>query len=192
MQFRHLAAMASLAVVCFQAIAAPPLTLRYSVSDRADGTYRYVFVLTLDDPKGTWTLGDAYGWLIFGDRQSGKSAFEDWNADPGSLSAGPWSLTTNTSGYYNGPTLGNGRALWVPTKRGDSIAWSGVTSALLNPGELRWSCLLVNYVNPAGKPRGPIASFETAILRCPSDFDNDTFVTGDDFDKFVAAFEKGC
>ena len=27
---------------------------------------------------------------------------------------------------------------------------------------------------------------------CPSDFDGDGFVTGDDFDAYVAAFEAGC
>ncbi len=29
-------------------------------------------------------------------------------------------------------------------------------------------------------------------LRCPADFDNDEFVTGEDFDAYLAAFEAGC
>jgi len=191
MQFRHLAATACLAVVCFQAIAAPPLTLRYSIADLSDGTYRYSFVLTLDDPSGTWTKGDGYGWIIFADRSISKSPFEDWASDPGSLSGGPWRAITNTSGYNNGPTLGNGRSLWAPTFKGESVVWTGVTSARLSPSELRWSCLIVNYINPIGKPRGPIASLEPSVYRCPADFDNDGFVNGDDFDRFIVLFTNG-
>ena len=35
------------------------------------------------------------------------------------------------------------------------------------------------------------ATSAEAILRCPSDFNSDGFVTGDDFDAFVDAFEQG-
>ncbi len=191
MQSRYLAATACLAVACTHAVAAPPLTLRYSVTGLSNGTHRYDFALTLDDPNRTWMPGDGYGWIIFGDRPNAPSDFRDWVSDADSLASGPWSFFTQTSGYNNGATLGNGRALWTPTRQGESVLWSGVSAALLNPDQLRWSCLIASYADTFGKPRGPIANFEPAILHCRADFTNDGFLTGEDFDAFIVAFALG-
>lgn len=191
MQSRYLAATACLAVACSHAVAAPPLTLRYSVTDLSNGTHRYDFALTLDDPMRTWMPGDGFGWVIFGDRQNAASAFGDWIADPGSLVGGPWNYFTQTAGYNNGATLGNGRTLWTPTRQGESVFWSGVSAALLNPDQLRWSCLIAAYADTVGKPRGPIANFEPAILHCRADLSNDGFLTGEDFDAYLVAFQLG-
>ncbi len=191
MKIRPFSVAALLAATASLANASPPLTLRYSTSDLSDGSHRYAFVLTLDDPASTWTQGDGFGWVIFGDRKNTPGAFLDWTADPGSLSTGPWSFFSNTSGYNNGATLGEGRAIWVPTRKGESVTWSGVTHSALTPADLKWSCLLATYVHPLGKPRGPIADFEPAVLQCRADFNQDGFLAGDDFDAYVAAYALG-
>jgi len=191
MQKNFSLAAACVAAVSAPVIAAPPLTLRYSRVNDSNGAFRYSFVLTLDDPGATWAAGDGYGWIIFGDQRSAPSPFQDWIADPGSLTGGPWSFLTSTSGYNNGLTLGDGRAIWIPLGRGESVTWSGTTHAVLTPADIRWSCLLPVYAIPLGKPRGPIAEFELAVPHCRADFDHDGFLTGEDFDAFVVAFQLG-
>lgn len=48
-------------------------------------------------------------------------------------------------------------------------------------------------VNPFGEDEGWIVRLDcTSTPTCPSDFNGDGFVTGDDFDLFVNAFEAGC
>src|SRR3954468_23283108 len=89
---RALACSALLAAVSFAPSAmATPLTMNFCVQDAGGGQYMYTFTLTLDNHDGTWSPGQGFGWIIFGDAQyPGPSQLDPFNGDPGSLPIGPW------------------------------------------------------------------------------------------------------
>ena len=46
---------------------ATPLRMDYSVSDLGGGIYDYEFALVLDNNDSSWSAGQGWGWIIFGD-----------------------------------------------------------------------------------------------------------------------------
>ncbi len=51
--------------------------------------------------------------------------------------------------------------------------------------------IVFNQNRPAGEHEAAVAWAEDNLVGCPSDFDQNQFVNGDDFDSFAAAFEAG-
>ncbi|MGE3821464.1 MAG: hypothetical protein AB7I30_18800 [Isosphaeraceae bacterium] len=104
------------------------------------GLYHYIFVLSLDNPTGTWVPGQGYGGIVFGDvpAAGAPSPIADFTLDPGVTPIGPWNGLGLASGAHNGPTLtpvvdgGLNPVIWTPAFVGDSLTWSG-TSQFSNP-----------------------------------------------------------
>ncbi len=164
-----------------------PLTMSYSVTPDAGGLYRYQFRVTLDNHDGTWVPGQGWGWVIFADKYYAVSPLHDFQGNVSDLPIGPWNEYTSSEGEHNGPTLGFLLNMWVPTFVGESVSWSGWSGTSMAPGTMKWSAL---FASGGGSP----FNFEVAAEGgggCPSDFDRDGFVTGDDFDGYVTAFEAG-
>lgn len=151
---------AVLAVVSTASAGVGPLSLTYDVYD-IGSTYQYDFTLTLTNGDGSWTPGQGWGWLVFGDQESAPSPIADFVGDSSSMPAGPWTFFTTTYGYHNGAVLGDVTEFWVPTTVGDSIAWSGTSSAFVEQGAMQFSTLLTTG--------GAVASnFDIATLGIPT------------------------
>jgi hypothetical protein len=134
---------------------ATPIALDYEVSDIGGGLFNYEFTLELDNNDGSWALGQGWRWFIFGDGASG-SPLTDFIGDSSDLPVGPWSFFTSTGGGHNGPTFGSVAGYWVPTAIGESLSWSGTSTADLAQGDLLFSTL-------AGTLAGAVAAdFEVA------------------------------
>lgn len=134
------------------ASAQTPLELGYDVTDLGGGVFQYDFVLVNTNTSGTWSAGQNFDWIIFGDAAGGPSNLTGFVGDPGSLTGTPWADEgfTSSSGGHNGPTLldfNNGLLGWVPGFVGDSVSWSGTSTANLGQGELLWSNLVGSGVH---------------------------------------------
>jgi hypothetical protein len=129
---------------------ATPLDLTYSVTAQSGGLYLYDFQLTLTNSDGSWSAGQGWDWIVFGDDPNIKITGDlpNWTG----LSVGsPFTTFNNTEGGHNGPTLAplcSGACnfpadyiFWVPTAVGDSLDWSGTSTADLTQGELEFSTL---------------------------------------------------
>jgi hypothetical protein len=125
-------------VACFSQ--ATPLTLNYSVSD-LDSGYDYEFDLVLDNNDASWTVGQGWRWLIFGDQASSPSPLTDFIGDLSDLPIGLWTSYSTSGGSHNGPTLSYVLDYWIPTSIGDTLSWSGTSTANLAQGELLFSTL---------------------------------------------------
>lgn len=121
---------------------AGPLRLDYAVTDLGGGLYDYEFTLVLDNADSSWAPGQGWGWLIFGDAASAASPLTGYVADVTDYPIGPWTGTTSSGGGHNGPTLNPVGSYWVPTAVGQSLAWSGTSTADLPAGSLLFSTLL--------------------------------------------------
>ncbi len=137
----HLICIASVLVLAVPSAQADPTTLWYEVTDIGGGLYDYEFSLVLDNLDGTWAPGQGWGWIMFGDAQQSPSPLTDFVGDIGDLPIGPFSYYTSSGGYHNGPTLGYVFDTWVPTTVGESLDWSGTSTAFLAPGEMLYSSL---------------------------------------------------
>ena len=123
---------------------ATPLAMSYTVTP-ALGAYHYDFVLKLDNNDNSWSAGNKFDWIIFGDRSDfgQPSGFETdfFNF----VTTDPISLTF-TGGGHQGPTLAYGESVtlpgWAPTAVGQFLAWSGDSNRLLPSGTLYWSNLV--------------------------------------------------
>lgn len=143
---------------------ATPLSLSYDISTISNNTYLYQFKLVNDNHDNSWSIGQDFDWITFGDAQIGQiSPLTDFVGDLNSLVGGPYQSNgfTFSSGGHNGPTLlgafpYNG---WQPSSIGDYITWSGTSKTFLGQGQLLWSNLLGNGVS---------ANFETATLNVSS------------------------
>ena len=117
---------------------ATPLALDYSVT--AVGTsYHYDFTLTLDNHDNSFSVGQGFGWLVYGDAMQSASPISDFVVDPASFNVGPWTSPAMTGGFHNGPTFNFVLDAWTPVTVGDSLSWSG-TSAI-DAGSLMFSTL---------------------------------------------------
>ena len=140
--------MFAVAVSLFSAMEAQAgvLTLSYSTSDIGGGLYQYDFVLRVTNQDGTYTVGDNYNWIIFGDVPFGNtSPISDFAVISESFS-NPDVYFTSSSGGHNGPTwidaidINAADAGWVPTGVNDFVTWSGTSSTNVTQG-LQWSNL---------------------------------------------------
>jgi hypothetical protein len=143
---------------CASAAMASPLDLSYSIADTGSGFFEYDFTLTLDDHDNSWVAGQDFNWITFGDATSSASPLTNFVGD---VAPAPFTSFSASSGYHNGPTLlstANNFAGWAPTAVGDSLSWSGSSSAFLGQGQLLFSNLIGSGVH---------ADFEVATLAVP-------------------------
>jgi hypothetical protein len=138
-----------------------PLSLYYTVTaDPTPGLYDYTFKLVLDNHDGTFASGQGFGGI--------DSPLADFVLNPGG-NLGPFSGLTQSgddgtgTSYHNGPTLAPvldfstfTPIYWFPAGIGDSLTFSGVSSADLT--SLDFSTYLTSGLTTVG------ANFEPAIL----------------------------
>ncbi len=139
-------------------VEATPLRLDYSVSPTSGGLFEYNFNLVLDNHDNSWTAGQGWDWLVFGDAKLTTSPIDDF--DMSSFTGwpvGPWTRLNKSFGYHNGPTFVSswGGDYWYPSHIGESLQWSGVSSVKLEQGELLFSTLM-------GRNNAVLADFEVA------------------------------
>ena len=135
---------------------ATPLGLNYSVTSLGSW-YNYDFELILDNNDGSWTAGQGWNWLIFGDNVRYASPLTGFIGNESDLPVGPWTYYFTTQGVHNGPTFGDYQLSWVPSSIGETLSWSGISTAYLAQGELLFSTL--------GSFNGAVmADFDTAKL----------------------------
>lgn len=141
---------------------ATPIKLDYSVESIGAGTFNYEFYLTLDNNDGSWAAGQGWGWLVFGDApRFVASPLTDFVGDPADFPIGPWDGYSLSSGGHNGPTLVNALVYWTPTFVGETLNWSGTSTADLLQGEFLFSTL--RSVNDA-----VLADYEVATRIAPN------------------------
>jgi hypothetical protein len=123
------------------ALADSPLALDYVVTDTGLGVYQYDFTLTLTNDDGSWSPGQGYGWIIFGDANQSDSPLSDFQMDPAQFPVGPWTSLTSSVGYHNGPTFNYVLDKWVPSDIGDTLQWTGFSAVFLDQDQLLFSSL---------------------------------------------------
>ncbi len=174
---------------------ATPLRMDYCRTPIGGGQFEYEFTLILDNNDGTWSAGQAFGWIIFGDAPApGPSPMADFVVDPGSLPVGPWTQVDFSGGGHNGPNLGpvagpTAPLLWTPASVGESLTWKGTSAANLPQGQMLWSNLF-------GFFGAPVAEFIVAAeITCPGqcypDCNTSGTLTVSDFICFQGAFVGG-
>ena len=149
-----------LALLFNVSLTATPLRMDYQVMPLGGGLFDYEFDLILDNNDSSWVSGQNFNWIIFGDQPSSPTNLTSFIADTSDLPIGPFTFFTTTSGGHNGPTLivqipdiiTTG---WFPTALGQSLSWSGTSTANLPQGQLLWSNLFGTGVH---------ADFEVANL----------------------------
>lgn len=162
--------------------AALELRMDYAVTALGGGQFQYDFALVMDNHNSTWTPGQGWTWIIFGDATFGNtSPLTGFIGNVGSLPSG-FTGFTDSSGGHNGPTLspvvGNH---WIPTAVGQRITWSGTSTADLQQGSLLFSTLqntggatLANFVvanrvasiNPTVPEPASLALWSLGALGC--------------------------
>jgi hypothetical protein len=135
---------------------ATPLRMDYSVTDLGGGLYDYEFQLVLDNNDGTWSAGQGWRWIIFGDTPVAPSPLSNFVGDLNDLPIGPYTTYGFSFGAHNGPDLSFVLDYWVPTGVGDFLAWSGASDANLVQGDLLFSTIAGTLNN------GVAANFEVA------------------------------
>ena len=119
--------------------AATPARLDYTITDLGGGLYDYEFTLVIDDNDGSYFPGYQLGaWIVFGDGPV-SSPLTDFSGDPNDLPVGPFNGYTTITGAHNGPALDGLNTRWTPSGIGDSLRWSGTSTAVLGQGELLWT-----------------------------------------------------
>ncbi len=133
-------------LLCVVPAPATPLRLEYWVTDVGGGTFQYDFVLSLDNNDLSWKAGQGFNWIVFGDADM-TSPLTDWLGNEADLPIGPFIVYGSSTGGHNGPTLihvdttGAADEGWVPAEVGDSLHWSGTSSANVPQGDLLFSNL---------------------------------------------------
>jgi hypothetical protein len=163
-----------------------PLTLFYSIDDLGGGVFNYEFQLKLTNLDNSWQPGQGWRWFIWGDCQSCPTPLTNFIGDQGHLPVGPWTQYSSSGGFHNGPTFASVLDYWIPTKEGETLTWSGTSTAFLaKPGELIFSTI-------AGTLNGAVpADFSPACLRgggggCdPCDVNCDGAVDAFDIEPFI-------
>lgn len=121
---------------------ASPIRLDYAVNDMGGGLFDYEFSLVLDNNDNSWAPGQGWRWLIFGDAPyPSSSPLTDFVGDLGDLPIGPWTGYGASSGGHNGPDLQSVLDYWVPTSIGETLSWSGTSTANLAQGDLLFSTI---------------------------------------------------
>jgi PEP-CTERM motif-containing protein len=126
--------------------ATTPLALDYSISSGpTPGEYTYTFTLILNNNDGSWVAGQNFDWITFGDEYLAASPLADFVINPASFPVGPYTIAnfTFSGGGHNGPTfVAYPNEGWVPSAVGDTLTWSGESSAYLSQGQLLFSDLI--------------------------------------------------
>lgn len=130
-------------------LSAVPLTMTYRVTDLGGGSYQYDFRVVCDNNDNTYASGQGWGWLIFGDSSTSPAPLTNWQISSGQLPVGPWTGMSSSSGGHNGPTFSYVLDAWIPTGIGDSIQWTGTSTANLAQGQLLWSTIAGNVGSPS-------------------------------------------
>lgn len=153
-----------LSLAAAPAAEAKVLDLDYTVSPIGGGAYQYDFWLKLTNADGTWTPGNQFDWIIFGDRSgfgqpSGLCPTSCSSAQFTNFSSPDPNATLNFSGGgHEGPTISYGANSvllpgWQPAGVGSVLRWSGRSSIMLGKGQLYFTTLATN---------GPRADFQLA------------------------------
>lgn len=134
-------------------LASSPLRLEYLVKDIGGGLFSYDFTLSVDNNDGSYIPGQQWGWIIFGDAPfPGPSPLTDWVGDLSNSSPLIASFSSSGGGnngptlYLYGPAITGVLNPWTPSGIGDSLIWSGTSTANLSQDELLFSTL-----NPQGE-----------------------------------------
>ena len=118
---------------------ADPLRLDYIVTSIGDNRYNYNFTLTLTNEDNSWSSGQGWGQIRFGNTPHFQQfPLTDFVGDTSSLSGTPFTHFSTPVTFY-GPGLEGPH--WIPTAIGQSISWSGTSTAALGGRELSWSTL---------------------------------------------------
>jgi PEP-CTERM putative exosortase interaction domain len=141
---------------------AASLNLNYTVENLTDGWFNYSFQLKVDNTDNSYIPGEAWRWIIFGDKPFyspdppfGEGTLPNWVGDLSKSS--PWIKSFSSSnGGHNGPTLDGNSDIpvltwWIPSDVNDYLYWSGKSTANLSQGELLFSTLAgtLNGATPA-------------------------------------------
>ncbi|MFZ4507774.1 MAG: hypothetical protein ACOYON_08790 [Fimbriimonas sp.] len=121
--------------------ASDPTSLCYKVTDFGGGIYFYEFTLTLDNNDSSWVAGQSWDWLVFGEAKYASSPLTGWFPDGDSFEGGPWTTFGYSFGEHTGPTLITVSTPWKPTFVGETVKFSGTSTANLVQGELLYSFL---------------------------------------------------
>lgn len=144
---------------------ASPLRLDYDVTDLGGGLYDYDFTLTLDNNDGTFAAGHGWQLVVFGAGWNSPSPLTDFLFDTSDFSVGSFGFSS-TTGSFNGPSLIAVDVNWYPAAVGESLYWSGTSTAFLDQGSLRFWAYGVNG--------GATANLETAHLGKFTEFTGST------------------
>lgn len=118
---------------------ATPLRLDYTKDYHGNGLTYYNFTLTLMNQDDSWTPGQGFSWIIFGDAPSlGDGAFANFAFIS---SSGHWDQVTMPNGPYNGVLLGPPTQTWTPGQVGDFISWRGSSTTDALDGSIFFSAL---------------------------------------------------
>lgn len=155
MRLKTLAGLAALMLGTTAPALAAPLTMSYDKTALAGGLFQYDFTLTLDNHDGSWTAGQQWDWIIFGERGGiSQPSLFDTNGDaPHGLSWNPMAFsapigaTTTSGGGHNGPTLAMIDASvvglgWAPLTLGEAFSWSGTSVVDVGDQPMYWSALV--------------------------------------------------
>ena len=114
-----------------------PLQLSYTVTPIENNRYNYDFTLTLTNEDNSWVSGGGWGEITFGDStQLGTYPLSNFVGDVSSLAGTPFTRFDGVSGFFGPGVSGN---IWYPTAVGETIGWSGTSTADLAQGELLWN-----------------------------------------------------
>ena len=163
--FRTVASAVALAIAATAATASP-LKLTYDVTESSPGLFSYDFTLTLDNADGTWTAGQQYDWIVFGDKSAADQP-PGFGTLPSNFinaaSPDPLASFTTSSGGHSGPTIAYGGSIvlpgWQPGAIGDALRWSGDSPIFLDQGRMFWSSIQTNRA--AGAIRYQMATLGT-------------------------------
>jgi hypothetical protein len=176
------------------AIAQPQIDMKYTVNDAGGGMFSYTFSLA---PNAGWAPGMAWRWLIFGDEPCTQCVPPGTGVSPltnfamtSPFPVGPWTGLSSSGGGHNGPTFSGVLDYWTPASAGETLTWSGTSTANLQQGQMRWSTL-------AGTLGGAIAADWTVAectncgTTCYADCNGDGALNLSDFGCYQTKFALG-
>lgn len=146
-------------VLAASAARADVTELTYKKTDIGGGLFQYDFKLTLTNHDMTYSPGQGFNWIIFGDVPGpGTSTLDDWVPLSDSF-PNTNMVYTFSSGGHNGPTYLDAVNLstdgWIPTGVGDSVTWNGISANDVPDGAMFFSALI--SINGANLPNFQVA-----------------------------------
>jgi hypothetical protein len=129
------------------------LNLEYYKTNLGGGTYQYDFKLILTNADSSYSAGQGWNWIVFGDAQTAVSPLSDFILLSETF-PNPNMSFNFSSGYHNGPTFIDGFNIstngWIPNFVGDFVTWSGTSASDIPDGSLLFSTLItINGANAA-------------------------------------------